>query len=71
MTILIKKYQCFYCDGTGKIDKPYGNGSPVLVPYDCYGCNCKGWVREGIFKMQMQYSKKSNLEIIDLYEQAK
>ena len=63
-------HQCLYCNGTGQITPPYADSSPTK-PYDCYGCYCRGWVTEGIFKMQMVYSKKSNLELIELYEKAK
>ena len=70
----IKKYRCLTCDGKGRVDistSCHIEGSPIYMPSGCPSCSGRGWVGENLFMKQMQtMPEKSNLEIIEFYEDA-
>jgi len=70
----IKQYRCLSCDGTGQIDisrSTFSDGSPIYCPSGCPSCSGRGWVGRNLFMKQMaSMPEKSNLEIVEFYDDA-
>lgn len=71
-----EKYLCLTCDGRGEIDLSMAHdlyNMPICLPFKCPSCSGSGKVSRILFGIQAKagVSKKSNLEIIELYENAK